>query len=98
MQIANDSLPPCPFSVPAPHPLPPSLTLTASGMQLINGVVFVGEGIMMGCGSYRALALQTVVGGLSEKRNRKPQTRNSDVAAVDAPLVRSLLLLGIPNT
>jgi hypothetical protein len=70
MQIAKDSLPPLPSSPSLL--LPPSLLLTASGMQLINGVVFVGEGIMMGCGSYRALALQTVVGGLGEKLNRKP--------------------------
>ena len=36
--------------------------LIASLMQAMNGVVFAGEGIMMGCGSYVALATQTALG------------------------------------
>jgi len=44
-----------------------ALSFSASGMQLMNGVVFVGEGIMMGCGSYKALAIQTAVGALGNR-------------------------------
>jgi len=32
-----------------------------SALQIINGLVFIGEGIMIGCGNYLQLALSTVV-------------------------------------
>ena len=38
--------------------------LIASAMQLMNGPVFAGEGILMGLGSFSALAWQTVIGAV----------------------------------
>lgn len=36
-------------------------SIIASVLQIINGLVFIGEGVMVGCGNFLQLSLSTVV-------------------------------------
>ena len=52
-------------TVPAVREAAVAPAAVASVMQVINGVVFVGEGIMIGSRSYATLAMQTALGAVA---------------------------------
>jgi len=72
-------------------------SIIASVLQIINGVVFIGEGVMIGCGNYFTLSLSTVVATVGMLGALRTLTQKFGLAGVwmSFGIFNGLRLLGV---